>query len=65
MGISVALRADSVHFIPEDLTCRHYLGWKFPGGASEPGESIFETAAREVFEETGVKAAPKAVLYFE
>ncbi|VDP32818.1 unnamed protein product [Heligmosomoides polygyrus] len=66
VGISVALRADSVHFIhPEDLTCRHYLGWKFPGGASEPGESIFETAAREVFEETGVKAAPKAVLYFE
>ncbi|WKX89654.1 hypothetical protein Q1695_008923 [Nippostrongylus brasiliensis] len=42
----------------------HYLGWKFPGGAAEPGENIFETAAREVFEETGVKAEAKAVLCF-
>ncbi|XGW23129.1 hypothetical protein V3C99_005402 [Haemonchus contortus] len=42
----------------------HYLGWKYPAGASEPGESIFDTAAREVFEETGVKALGKAVLCF-
>ncbi|VDP06248.1 unnamed protein product [Heligmosomoides polygyrus] len=42
----------------------HYLGWKFPGGASDPGENIFETATREVFEETGVKTVAKAVLCF-
>jgi 8-oxo-dGTP pyrophosphatase MutT (NUDIX family) len=28
--------------------------WKFPGGKMEAGEDPFETAIREVFEETGV-----------
>ncbi|XP_005666946.1 nucleoside diphosphate-linked moiety X motif 6 isoform X4 [Sus scrofa] len=30
--------------------------WKFPGGLSEPGEDIGDTAVREVFEETGIKS---------
>ncbi|XP_072351799.1 nucleoside diphosphate-linked moiety X motif 6 isoform X1 [Scyliorhinus torazame] len=30
--------------------------WKFPGGLSDLGEDIGETAAREVFEETGIKS---------
>ncbi|KAJ6668785.1 hypothetical protein lerEdw1_012269 [Lerista edwardsae] len=36
--------------------------WKFPGGLSEPGEDIGQTAVREVFEETGVKSEFKSLL---
>ncbi len=36
--------------------------WSLPGGAQELGETVAEAAAREVFEETGVRiAAPKLV----
>lgn len=41
-----------------------YLGWKFPGGLADPGESIPEAAAREVFEETGVQVEHVALLAF-
>jgi len=33
------------------------LNWELPGGASEPGESVLETALRELQEETGLTAA--------
>ncbi|XP_037353037.1 nucleoside diphosphate-linked moiety X motif 6 [Talpa occidentalis] len=36
--------------------------WKFPGGLSEPGENIGDTAVREVFEETGVRAEFRSLL---
>jgi 8-oxo-dGTP diphosphatase len=39
------------------LLVRHTYGrlnWEIPGGASEPGESVIETALREVREETGL-----------
>ncbi|CAD7688774.1 unnamed protein product [Nyctereutes procyonoides] len=36
--------------------------WKFPGGLSEPGEDIGDTAFREVFEETGIKSEFKSLL---
>ncbi|TKR60737.1 hypothetical protein L596_027936 [Steinernema carpocapsae] len=42
----------------------HYLGWKLPGGASDPNESIYETAEREVLEETGIRAKATHVLTF-
>ncbi|XP_069781318.1 nucleoside diphosphate-linked moiety X motif 6 isoform X2 [Narcine bancroftii] len=36
--------------------------WKFPGGLSDLGEDIGETAVREVFEETGIRSIFKSVL---
>ncbi|XP_034038062.1 nucleoside diphosphate-linked moiety X motif 6 [Thalassophryne amazonica] len=36
--------------------------WKFPGGLSNPGENIGDTAVREVFEETGVRSEFRSML---
>ena len=40
----------------EWLLCRHRerSTWEFPGGHREPGEDVYETARRELWEETGV-----------
>jgi ADP-ribose pyrophosphatase YjhB (NUDIX family) len=49
------------------LLVRHTYGrlnWEIPGGASEPGESVIETAIREVREETGVEAKPERLTGF-
>jgi len=37
------------------IYCRHKerSTWEIPGGRREPGETILETAARELYEETG------------
>jgi 8-oxo-dGTP pyrophosphatase MutT (NUDIX family) len=38
------------------LTCRKDNGlWCLPGGAIDPGESVVEACAREVWEETGLR----------
>jgi 8-oxo-dGTP diphosphatase len=52
------------------LLVRHTYGhfnWEIPGGASEPGESVMDTALREVREEVGVDAVPDRMtgLYYE
>lgn len=36
--------------------------WMIPGGHVEMGETLFETAKREAFEEVGVKVKPLGVL---
>ena len=38
--------------------------WKYPGGFSAQGEDISETAEREVFEETGIKAKFESIVAF-
>lgn len=47
------------------LLVRHaygYEGWSFPGGAPHRREALAQTAAREVWEETGVRCQVKRLL---
>lgn len=43
------------------------LNWEIPGGMAEPGESVLETALREVREETGLFVEPRRLtgIYYE
>lgn len=36
--------------------------WGFPGGGIDPGENALKAAARECFEETGIRCAPVKIL---
>lgn len=38
--------------------------WKYPGGYSQQGEDISETAVREVFEETGIRCKFDSIVAF-
>lgn len=55
-GMTIGVRVAILNRDKEVLLVRHtYLGgWHLPGGGVDHGETIFEAARREVFEETGI-----------
>jgi len=40
----------------------HQNSWKLPGGLADPGEHFADTVAREVYEETGVRATLEGIV---
>lgn len=58
---AVVLRGDDVLLIRRAKPPRAGE-WSLPGGLQKLGETVFEAAAREVQEETGVTAEPLAIL---
>ena len=51
-----AVLIEQGEFEPWVLLIRSAHGWSFPKGHGEPGETPEETAAREILEETGIRA---------
>jgi 8-oxo-dGTP diphosphatase len=69
-GRRVGAAAVIFHGDSEVLLVHHTYGplnWELPGGASEPGESVIETALRELREETGLTARAERLtgVYFD
>lgn len=64
VGGVVLNEAGSVLMVVEKVSpMAQYQGqWKLPGGLADPGEDFAETVAREVREETGVRASLEGVV---
>jgi 8-oxo-dGTP diphosphatase len=57
----IVLRRDSVLMVERARPPFQGL-WSFPGGRTEPGETVEATARRELFEETGLTVGPLLLL---
>lgn len=58
---AVVLRGDRVLLIRRAKPPRQGE-WSLPGGLQKLGETVYEAAAREVLEETGVVARPRGII---
>ena len=58
---AIVFRADDVLLVRSSKGSRRGQ-WSIPGGAQDAGETIFETAVREVREEAGIEIAPVGIV---
>jgi ADP-ribose pyrophosphatase YjhB (NUDIX family) len=62
VGVGVVVRREGEILLVRRAKPPRQGEWGIPGGAQELGETIFETAIREVFEETGLTVAPVGIV---
>lgn len=54
VGVGVVVWRDDTVLLVRRATPPNQGGWSLPGGVQEVGETVFETARREVMEEAGL-----------
>jgi 8-oxo-dGTP diphosphatase len=62
VGVLGVVRRDGRVLLVQRARAPHVGKWGFPGGVQELGETIFEAAARELREETGLEIEPVGTL---
>ena len=64
-GMTLGVRCVAINADNEVCLIRHTYakGWTMPGGGVDPGETIYEAAARELLEETGIAIDRPAELF--
>jgi 8-oxo-dGTP diphosphatase len=57
VAVGVLIKADGEFLLTSRPAGKVYAGyWEFPGGKFEPGETVQQALARELFEELGIEA---------
>jgi 8-oxo-dGTP diphosphatase len=58
VAVGVLVRADGAFLLTTRPPGKAYAGyWEFPGGKLEPGETVLQALARELYEELGIRIA--------